>query len=198
MSRTPADLVSQGSKTMSYDFSRYRSYMEQNGTDAVVASSYEATARILGRYFKDNMWMAAGTREFSYLAGCNRKGEPLASTEWHFEQNIRAVAGRLKEKGLDRGVIGVEMLDLPAMGLEMFRTELPAATFMDATWVIRSCGLWVHEFPQVGSASLGRYQDYIFESGQVLSVEAIAEQSFVLTDDGMQRIGKMPMKIYVS
>jgi len=346
---------------MSYDFSRYLSYMEQNGIDAIVASSQEAASRMLGRYFKDNMWMAAGTREFGYLAGCDHRGELLESKAWHFEQNLRAVSGSLREKGLDRGVIGLEMLDLPAMGLEMLREELPAATFVDATWVIRqdlarkteqetafireavaaseagfantvqnmrecvglplsemiwryycpkvssrradflgsnlsgeawewreepepvlqeggiptnfdilvarqglisdiafravvgepdpqfredfergvlvvdalcqtvkpgmtaqeaealcleamaravgewkgywavhSCGFWVHEFPQIGSASLGRYQDYVFESGQVLSVEAIAEQAFVLTDDGIQRIGEMPMEIYVS
>jgi hypothetical protein len=65
-------------------------------------------------------------------------------------------------------------------------------------WAVHSCGFWVHEFPQVGSASLGRYPNYVFEAGQVLSVEAIAEQAFVLTDRGMQRIGTMPMRIYVA
>jgi Xaa-Pro aminopeptidase len=346
---------------MSYDFTRYVSYMAQHGLDAVVASSYEATARILGRYFKDNMWMAAGTREFGYLAGCDRRGELLAATEWHFEQGIRALARALREKGLERGIVGLEMLDLPAVGLKMLEADLPAATFVDATeairqdmarktdreiafiakavasseagfartvanmrqcvgrpmsemiwrhyspevsshhadflgsnlsgeawewrqepepalqaggipvnfdilvayqgmisdiafravvgepdrafkdefaksvrvvetlcstvrpgmtareaealclenlgkavgewsnyWAVHSCGFWVHEFPQIGSASLGRYPGYVFEAGQVLSVEAIAEQAFVLTDSGMKRIGAMPMEIYVA
>ena len=63
-------------------------------------------------------------------------------------------------------------------------------------WAVHSCGFWVHEFPQVGSASLGLDPEYIFEAGQVLSVEAIAEQAFVLRPDGLERIGAMPMKIY--
>jgi methionine aminopeptidase len=63
-------------------------------------------------------------------------------------------------------------------------------------WAIHGHGYHIHEFPQVGSPYLGQTDEYIFEAGNVLAVETIAEASFVLREDGMQPLGEMPMKIY--
>ena len=63
-------------------------------------------------------------------------------------------------------------------------------------WAVHGVGLHVHEFPQIGSPYNGDSAEYVFEVGNVLSVESIAEEAYVLTEDGMRRIGSMPMKIY--
>ena len=72
----------------------------------------------------------------------------------------------------------------------------------DKYWSVHGCGFHNHEFPIVGSEYVGKleslnYGDYVFEAGQVLSVEALAEQAFVLEEDGLHRLGgELPMKIY--
>ena len=63
-------------------------------------------------------------------------------------------------------------------------------------WAVHGVGLHVHEFPQVGSPYNGDSAEYVFEAGCVLSVESIAEEAYLLTENGMRRIGTMPMKIY--
>lgn len=345
---------------MDYNFQRYVEYMINNRIDAVIASNYKVTARMLGRFNKDCMWMSVGAREFTPLVGCDSRGEMIHAEGWHFDQGIDELCRVLKERGIDHGTIGLEMLDFPARGLRMIEERLPQATFVDASWLVhqdiakktkrevelirqsvkaseagfretvnhmREClgkpvselmwryyapevnrygaellgsnlsaqagewqddqeeptvceggepinfdlvcgyqglmsdiafrgvvgepnpefskrfeksvlvvealvksiqpgitaaeaeavclenmikavgswdGYWavhnagfhLHEFPQIGSAYLGRFGDYVFEAGQVLSVEAIAEQAFVLTEHGMHRLGDMPMKIY--
>lgn len=333
--------------------------MSQKGLDAVIASNYKVTARMINRYFKDDMWMSVGLRELSPLIGCDRKGEIIQSFKWNFEEVIEELARVLKEKGLSNGNIGLEMLDFPARGLTMLQDHLPNAKFVDASWIIHqdiarktsreikfirksvdaseagftkvmahikecmehpvselmwrhyapevnrygaellgsnisseawewkkeeepvvgeggvpinfdlicgyqglmsdiafrgvagepdqefcetfeksilvfealvksirpgitsgeaeavclenikktvgswdgywavhSVGFHIHEFPMIGSEYLGRYGDYVFETEQVFSVETIAEQAFVLKEDGLHRLGEMPMKIY--
>jgi Xaa-Pro aminopeptidase len=66
----------------------------------------------------------------------------------------------------------------------------------DQYWAVHSVGFHVHEFPQIGSPYPGQAGDYVFEPGMVVSVESIAEEAYLITDDGLQRIGEMPMRIY--
>ena len=345
---------------MTYDFQRYVNYLSAKGLDAVIASNYDVTARMLGRYFKDDMWMSVGLREYNPLVGCDKAGELICARGTVIEQAIGGLAAILRERGLERASIGLEMLDFPARGLQFLQESLPDARFVDASWVIhqdlarktdaeirliercveaceagfqnvvahmRECvgrplsdlmwlhfapevlrhgvellgsnvsghawerregetepvvleggepinfdiicgyqgllsdiafravvgepdsafaerfeasilvvdalvksirpgmtaaeaegacldnmakavgswdGYWavhctgfhVHEFPQIGSPYVGKFGDHVFEEGNVLSVEAIAEQMFVLRSDGLHRLGQMPMQIY--
>jgi Xaa-Pro aminopeptidase len=356
-------------RDLCYDFSRYVDHMAKVGWDAIIASNYNVTSRMRNYYFKDEMWMAVGLREFNPFVGCDSKGEIIPAHEsiwarWTLEQSVGNLIDVLTRRGLDRGTIGLEMLDFPARALLMLQEALPNAAFADASWVIhqdmakktereirfiehsvkaceagfrnvmghirealgrpqpelmwryfspevnrhnaeligsnitsmawewserekaplveeggtpinfdilcgyeglmsdiafrgmvgqpdskyqeffekstrvvdvlvrsikpgltaaeaeaacldgmkREVGSWgggdneywavhgsgfhVHEFPQVGKPYVGGYGDYVFEVGNVLSVEAIAEQTFVLREDGMHRLGEMPMKIY--
>ena len=369
---------------MSYDFRRYVEYMDRNGLDAIIASNYDITARMLNDYFTDLKLVSHGSQEYGRLVGCDRKGEMIAVVNapnlvpWDpkvttplLEPRVRELAKTLKRRGLERGVIGLEMLEFPARGLLVLQDLLPNATFVDATWVVRqdmavktqreirlieksveiceagfrnvtkhmaealgrpvselifryfapevnrlggevigsnlisrpwewycatdgaaesgtrtepvvaeggtpinfdllcgyqglmcdiafravvgepapefvdywdnsvkvkdalvesvkpgmtageaeaacldafrkavgsawdkhywavhSVGMHVHEFPQIGSPYIGLAGDYVFEPGMVLSVESIAEQAFLLEEDGMRRLGVLPMEIY--
>jgi len=336
--------------------------MDTHGIDAIIASDYETTARMVGRYFKDNMWMTVGVHEFKALAGSDRRGEFVRVETWHFVDGLRELGGILKARGMGAGRIGLQMTDMPACGLAILKELLPLAVFVDASqvlhqeisrksrqeishisksveaseagfrntlahmreclgkpvsslvwryyapevnrhdadllgsnltseawswredageplvaeggepinfdvicayqgllsdiafravvgkpdrefaerfhdsvvalealantiragmkaseaqgecldsmrrsgswwdgyWAVHGAGFHVHELPMVGSKYLGMYGDYLFEKGQVLSIETIAEQSFVLTEDGLRRLGEMPMKIYTA
>jgi Xaa-Pro aminopeptidase len=352
--------------------------MAKHDLDAVIASNYDVTARMLGSsYFKDLGLITHGCREYNALVGCDKKGEmiastigkprgiePDASTQPLFEAVVCGLIEGLKKRGLDRGRIGLDMLDMPSWGLLMLQESLPEARFVDATWVVRqdmgvkkeheikliekaveiteagfkcvvsrfreclgrpqselvfrllapevnrlggevigcnlistawelypspgrteplvceggipinfdllvgyqammcdiafrgmvgepdaefaktwelsvevkdalartvkpgmtaaeaesAClaemhkvagtgwdkqywavhgvGFHVHEFPQIGSPYPGQAGEYVFEPGMVLSVESIAEEAYVMTKDGLRRIGEMPMRIY--
>jgi Xaa-Pro aminopeptidase len=63
-------------------------------------------------------------------------------------------------------------------------------------WAVHSTGHTPHEFPEIGSPYLGQKGDWMFEAGNVLSIETIAEEAYVLRDDGLHRLGAMEMKIY--
>ena len=55
--------------------------------------------------------------------------------EWEPLKPIGFVAGILEEKGLARGRIGVELLDIPALCMERLRELLPEAEFVDCQHV---------------------------------------------------------------
>jgi hypothetical protein len=82
--------------------------------------------------------------------------------------------------------------------LENMRTAVGA---WDGYWAVHGAGFHVHEHPMVGKPYEGRlealhFHPYTFEVGGAFSVEAIAEQMFVLRENGLVRLGEMPMKIY--
>lgn len=359
--------------------------MAKNGIDAVIASNYDITARMINDYFKDLKLITHGCKEYNRLVGCDSKGEIIISNcpKVHdslgqlvfrplFEPHVRELVRILIERGIDSGVIGLEMLDFPASGLLMLQEALPQAHFVDTTrlirqdmavktprelylikkavdiaesgfrnvmahmresiglpvselvfryfapevnrlggevtgcnlistpwewfnekndfadpdkirpeplvteggtpinfdllvsyhgvmcdiafrgmpgtpdpkwqefwdisvivkdalvdtvkagmtcaeaqkacvdamhkavgtaydgqyWAVHGVGLHVHEFPQIGLPYDGDSADYVFEVGNVLSVESVAEEAYVLTETGMRRLGTMPMEIY--
>ena len=135
---------------MPYDFIRYTRYMAENGLDAVIATNYDITARMLNDYFKDLKLIHQGCREYGRFVGCDRSGEMIAVTQipisvpWNpkaatplLEPRVVELARALRSKGLERGTIGLEMLDFPSRGLLLLQDELPNASFVDATWVVR-------------------------------------------------------------
>ena len=69
---------------MSYDFTRYTGYMARHDLDAVIASNYDLTARMLGDYFKDLGLITHGCREYNRLIGCN-----LISNAWELYEGGR-------------------------------------------------------------------------------------------------------------
>ncbi|MDO8683667.1 MAG: M24 family metallopeptidase [Armatimonadota bacterium] len=133
---------------MAYNFKRYTDYMAKNGIDAIIATNYEITARMLNDYFKDLGLLSKGCREYDRYVGCDSKGEMISVTGGInpvvegtgsplFEAVVLNLVDELKKRDLDRATIGLELLDFPGRGLLMMQDAMPNATFVDASWLIR-------------------------------------------------------------
>jgi Xaa-Pro aminopeptidase len=143
--------------TLPFDAHRLDTLMEDAGIDAVIAVTRFNVQHMLGGYryfFFANMdaiglsrYLPAlvyrkGTPADAFYVGCGNEAwgtdvfplwvPDVRHVSWSSVDTARAVAAGLRERGLAAATIAVERAFLPADAWDVLRSELPAATFVEA------------------------------------------------------------------
>jgi Xaa-Pro aminopeptidase len=135
--------------------------LDQSGADALLASSKHNVQYLLGGYryfffehsaaiglghYLPVMGYVKGREELAFYVGGGDEGwgievfpiwpERIATVSWDARESARVAAEFLKSAGLVAPRIALEFELWPVAAWEILRTELPAATFIDATEIL--------------------------------------------------------------
>ena len=135
--------------------------LEQSGVDVLLASSKHNVQYLLGGYryfffehsaaiglghYLPVMGYFKGREELGFYVGGGDEGwgvevfpiwpERVATVSWSARESARVATEYLKSAGLVAPRIALEFEHWPVAAWEVLRTELPAATFIDATEIL--------------------------------------------------------------
>jgi Xaa-Pro aminopeptidase len=148
-------------KSLCFSAAKLDALLDQSGADALLASSKHNVQYLLGGYryfffehsaaiglghYLPVMGYVKGREDLAFYVGGGDEGwgievfsiwpERIATVSWDARESARVAVEFLKSAGLVAPRIALEFEFWPVAAWEILRTELPAATFIDATEIL--------------------------------------------------------------
>jgi Xaa-Pro aminopeptidase len=154
----PSNLLNFMTQSLPFSTAKLDALLEQSGADALLASSKHNVQYLLGGYryfffehsaaiglghYLPVMGYIKGREDLAFYVGGGDEAwgievfpiwpERIATVSWDARESARVAAEFLKSAGLVAPRIALEFEAWPVAAWELLRTELPSATFIDAT-----------------------------------------------------------------